>query len=232
MSKLKIAVLVFPGSNCDQDMYHAWKDVMGFDTTYVFHAESSLEQFDAVAIPGGFSYGDYLRCGAIARFSPIMQAVKSFASLGKPVMGVCNGFQILLEAGLLDGALMRNEGLSFICKPTPLRVSNNVSMFTSAYNENQIINIPIAHGEGNYYCDEETYSRLKTNRQIVFEYAENPNGSVNNIAGITNKQGNVMGMMPHPERAVESLLGLIDGLPVFESIQQHLLKSLNLQSVS
>ena len=225
MSKLKIAVLVFPGSNCDQDMYHAWKDVMGFETHYVFHTESSLEQFDAVAVPGGFSYGDYLRCGAIARFSPIMQAVKDFAETGKPVIGVCNGFQILLEAGLLEGALMRNEGLSFICKPTPLRVVCNDTMFSSAYKTDQIINIPIAHGEGNYYCDEDTYHRLKTNRQIVFEYTQNPNGSVHDVAGITNKRGNVLGMMPHPERAIESLLGLIDGRPVFESIQQHLQKN-------
>lgn len=225
MSKLKIAVLVFPGSNCDQDMYHAWKDVMGHETHYVFHTESSLEHFDAVAVPGGFSYGDYLRCGAIARFSPIMQAVKDFAETGKPVMGVCNGFQILLEAGLLEGALMRNEGLSFICKPTPLRVVRNDSMFTAAYTAGQIINIPIAHGEGNYYCDEEMYKRLKTNRQIIFEYVHNPNGSVHEIAGITNQRGNVLGMMPHPERAVESLLGLIDGRPVFDSIQQHLQKN-------
>lgn len=232
MSKLKIAVLVFPGSNCDQDMYHAWKDVMGFDTHYVFHTESSLEQFDAVAVPGGFSYGDYLRCGAIARFSPIMQAVKDFAETGKPIMGVCNGFQILLEAGLLEGALIRNEGLSFICKPTPLRVVRNDNMFTSAYSAGQIINIPIAHGEGNYYCDEEMYRTLKTNRQIIFEYAQNPNGSVYDVAGITNKRGNVLGMMPHPERAVESLLGLIDGRPVFESIQQHLQKTIKQTRVS
>lgn len=232
MSKLKIAVLVFPGSNCDQDMYHAWKDVMGFDTQYVFHTESSLEQFDAVAVPGGFSYGDYLRCGAIARFSPIMQAVKLVADAGKPVIGVCNGFQILLEAGLLEGALMRNEGLSFICKPTLLRVVNTDCIFTSAYKTGQLINIPIAHGEGNYYCDEEMYQRLKCNSQIVFEYEQNPNGSSYNIAGITNKSGNVLGMMPHPERAVESLLELMDGRPVFESIQQHLQKTLNLSRVS
>ena len=226
MSRNKIAVLVFPGSNCDQDMYHAWKDVVGLETRYVFHTENSLEEFDAVAVPGGFSYGDYLRCGAIARFSPIMQALQLFAENGKPVIGVCNGFQILLEAGLLDGALIRNESLSFICKETPLRVVNTQTIFTSAYSTNQIVNIPIAHGEGNYFCEEETYQQLKANDQIVFEYTENPNGSVHHIAGITNKKGNVLGMMPHPERAVEKLLGNEDGLPFFESIVHHLQKNI------
>ena len=224
MSKPKIAVLVFPGSNCDQDMYHAWKDIAGADTEYVFHAENSLDRFDGVAVPGGFSYGDYLRCGAIARFSPVMKAVQDFAAAGKPVMGVCNGFQILLEAGLLDGALIRNEGLSFICKPVELKVCNNESIFTSAYSPSQRVHIPIAHGEGNYYCDESSYLSLKENRQIVFEYVNNPNGSVHHIAGITNKKGNVLGMMPHPERAVEMLLGGADGLPLFHSILHHLSK--------
>ena len=222
MKTPKVAVLVFPGSNCDQDMYHAWKDMAGADTRYVFHSETSLDAFDVVAVPGGFSYGDYLRCGAIARFSPIMQALQQFAETGKPVLGVCNGFQILLEAGLLEGALMRNENLSFICKDIHLQVTNHQSIFTSHYQQGQKIVIPIAHGEGNYYCSEETYLQLKENHQILFEYTENPNGSAHHIAGITNKRGNVLGMMPHPERAVESLLGNTDGFPVFQSILQHL----------
>lgn len=215
---MKVAVLVFPGSNCDQDMLGAWQLMPEVDCQYVFHSESSLEGFDVVAVPGGFSYGDYLRCGAIARFSPVMKALQRFAEDGKPVIGVCNGFQILLEAGLLEGALLRNEGLSFICRPEKLRVVNKHSMFTSAYVENQILEIPIAHGEGNYYCDAETYARLKSNGQILFEYEHNPNGSFMNIAGICNSKGNVLGMMPHPERVVESLLGGTDGLPLFHSI--------------
>jgi len=218
---IKVAVPVFPGSNCDQDMLGAWQLFPEVEVQYVFHTESSLEGFDVVAIPGGFTYGDYLRCGAIARFSPLMQAVKQFAESGKPVFGVCNGFQILVEAGLLEGALLRNEKLSFVCRNEKLRVVNNQNMFTSAYESGQEISIPIAHGEGNYYCDAETYQRLKSNGQILFEYEQNPNGSAYHIAGICNQRGNVMGMMPHPERAVESLLGSTDGLPLFHSILQH-----------
>jgi phosphoribosylformylglycinamidine synthase len=218
---IRVAVPVFPGSNCDQDMLGAWQLFSEVEVQYVFHTESSLEGFDVVAIPGGFTYGDYLRCGAIARFSPLMQAVKQFADSGKPVFGVCNGFQILVEAGLLEGALLRNEKLSFVCRNEKLLVVNNQNMFTSAYESGQEISIPIAHGEGNYYCDAETYQRLKSNGQILFEYEQNPNGSAYHIAGICNQRGNVMGMMPHPERAVESLLGSTDGLPLFHSILQH-----------
>lgn len=215
---MKFAVIVFPGSNCDMDMLWAVKEVMGAEAEYVRHDAESLEGFDGVLLPGGFSYGDYLRCGAIARFSTIMQEVIRFAEEGKPVFGTCNGFQVLTEAGLLPGALRRNESLHFICKTTPLKVVNNQTKFTSEYEENDIIQIPVAHGEGNYYCDEETLKKLEANKQIVFKYEENINGSLANIAGICNEQGNVLGMMPHPERAMESLLGLEDGKKFFASI--------------
>ena len=205
---MKFAVIVFPGSNCDLDMYWAMKEIMGADCEYVRYDADSLEGFDGVLLPGGFSYGDYLRCGAIARFANIMSEVIRFAEEGKPVFGTCNGFQILTEAGLLPGALRRNESLKFISKITPLRVVNNQTKFTSEYQADEVIQIPVAHGEGNYYCDDETLAELKANNQIVFTYeGENINGSIENIAGITNKAGNVLGMMPHPERAMEKLLG-------------------------
>ena len=215
---MKFAVIVFPGSNCDLDMYHAVKDVLGEEAEYVFHTETSLEGFDGVLLPGGFSYGDYLRCGSIAQFSPIMAEVKRFAEEGRPVLGVCNGFQVLVEAGLLPGVLMRNRDLKFMCKTVDLVVENNETMFTSEYAAQETIRVPIAHGEGNYYCDDATLAELKANGQIAFTYKENPNGSVENIAGITNKAGNVLGMMPHPERAVEALLGGEDGKRLFTSI--------------
>ena len=216
---MKFAVIVFPGSNCDVDMYHAIKDALGEEVEYVWHSADNLEQYDGILLPGGFSYGDSLRCGAIARFSNVMSEVVKAAEAGKPVLGVCNGFQILVEAGLLPGALHRNNGLKFICRDVQLKVENNESMFTTGYEKDEIITVPIAHGEGNYYCDEETLAELKANNQIIFTYAgENPNGSLENIAGITNKQGNVLGMMPHPERAVEALLGNTDGLKIFQSI--------------
>lgn len=216
---MKFAVIVFPGSNCDVDMYHAIKDVLGEDVDYVWHSADNLDQYDGILLPGGFSYGDYLRCGAIARFSNVMSEVVKAAEAGKPVLGVCNGFQILVEAGLLPGALHRNNGLKFICRDVQLKVENNESMFTTGYRTNEIITVPIAHGEGNYYCDEATLAELKKNNQIAFTYAgENPNGSLENIAGITNKKGNVLGMMPHPERAVEELIGSKDGLKIFQSI--------------
>ncbi|CZR02093.1 phosphoribosylformylglycinamidine synthase subunit purq [Trichococcus palustris] len=224
---MKFAVIVFPGSNCDLDMYAAVKDILGVDAEYVQHYETSLEGFDAVLLPGGFSYGDYLRTGAIARFSNIMDEVIRFAEAGKPVFGTCNGFQILTEAGLLPGALRRNDSLKFISKQQDLRVENTNTQFTSAYEEGEIITIPIAHGEGNYYCDAETLQELKDNDQIVFTYANgNPNGSIENIAGIINKQGNVLGMMPHPERAVEELLGSADGLRLFQSMYENYKKEL------
>lgn len=216
---MKFAVIVFPGSNCDVDMFHAIKDELGEQVEYVWHDAESLEEFDGILLPGGFSYGDYLRTGAIARFSNVMKEVVKAAEAGKPVLGVCNGFQILLEAGLLPGAMKRNESLSFICKQSELKVENNQTMFTSEYDKGQTITIPIAHGEGNYYCDQETLAKLKANNQIVFTYyRENPNGSLENIAGIVSEKGNVLGMMPHPERAVDDLLGSSNGLKMFQSI--------------
>jgi phosphoribosylformylglycinamidine synthase I len=218
---VKFAVIVFPGSNCDVDMYHAIKDELGEQVEYVWHDTQSLDEFDAILLPGGFSYGDYLRTGAIARFSNVMKEVVKAAEAGKPILGVCNGFQILLEAGLLPGAMRRNESLSFICKQVQLKVENNQTMFTGEFLQGQIITIPVAHGEGNYYCDEETLEKLKANRQIVFTYEQNPNGSLADIAGIVNEKGNVLGMMPHPERAVDELLGGADGIKMFQSIVKH-----------
>jgi phosphoribosylformylglycinamidine synthase len=199
-------------------MYHAIKDELGEQVEYVWHDAESLAEFDGILLPGGFSYGDYLRSGAIARFSNVMKEVVKAAEAGKPVLGVCNGFQILLEAGLLPGAMRRNESLAFLCKPVELKVENNRTMFTADYKEGETITIPIAHGDGNYYCDEETLAKLKQNNQIVFTYKENPNGSLADIAGIVNEKGNVLGMMPHPERAVDELLGGADGLKLFQSI--------------
>jgi phosphoribosylformylglycinamidine synthase I len=215
---VRFAVIVFPGSNCDVDMFHAIKDELGEEVEYVWHDTESLDEFDGILLPGGFSYGDYLRTGAIARFSNVMKAVVKAAEEGKPVLGVCNGFQILLEAGLLPGAMRRNASLSFICKPVQLTVTNHQTMFTGEYKEGEIITIPIAHGEGNYYCDEKTLVQLKANNQIVFTYQQNPNGSLEDIAGIINEKGNVLGMMPHPERAACELLGSADGLKLFQSI--------------
>ena len=214
---MKFAVIVFPGSNCDADMLWAIRDIVGVEAEYVRYDETSLQGYDGVLLPGGFSYGDYLRCGAIARFSAIMKEVVRFAEEGKPVFGTCNGFQILTEAGLLPGVLRKNESLRFICKTVPLKV-NNQTAFTSEYETDEIIQLPVAHGEGNYFCDDQTLQELKANNQIVFTYAENINGSVANIAGITNKAGNVLGMMPHPERAMEALLGSEDGKRFFASM--------------
>ena len=219
---MKFAVIVFPGSNCDVDMYHAIADELGEEVEYVWHDAENLDRFDANVRPGGTSYGDYLRSGAIARLSTVMKAVKQAADEGKPVLGVCNGFQILLEAGLLPGAMRRNNSLKFICRPVSLRVENNETMFTSAYEQGEVITIPNAHAEGNYYSDEQTLRRLIENRQIVFRYhGENPNGSLEDIAGIMNEKGNVLGMMPHPERAVDALLGSADGLKLFQSIVKY-----------
>lgn len=216
---MKFAVVVFPGSNCDMDLLWAVKEVMGQEAEYVRHDAKSLAGYDGVLIPGGFSYGDYLRCGAIARFSPIISEVIRLAEEGKPVFGTCNGFQILVEAGLLPGVLLRNDSLHFTCKTVAIRVENADTAFTSSYYEGECLQLPIAHGEGNYYCDSETLNDLKANRQIVFTYAdENPNGSIEKIAGIVNKKGNVLGMMPHPERAMEELLGSEDGRRLFQSL--------------
>jgi phosphoribosylformylglycinamidine synthase I len=215
---MKFAVLVFPGSNCDVDMYHAVKDGLGEEVDYVWHHEADLAAYDGILLPGGFSYGDYLRPGAIARFAPVMNEVKKADDAGKLILGVCNGFQILLEAGLLPGAMRRNQSLKFHCFQTPLEVVNNQTPFTKEYQQGELISIPIAHGDGNYYCDEETLKELEANNQIAFRYKQNPNGSIIDIAGITNKAGNVLGMMPHPERAVEELLGSSDGKRLFTSI--------------
>ena len=224
---MKFGIVTFPGSNCDYDAYHAVVDALGEEGVYLWHKSHDLEGSDVVILPGGFSYGDYLRAGAIARFSPIMQEVAAHARRGGPVLAVCNGFQIACEAGLLPGALLRNESLCFVCKPVRLRVENTDTLFTHRYAEGQILRIPIAHGEGRFTADAETLDRLEGEGAVVFRYVDadggataeaNPNGSMRNIAGIVNAQGNVLGMMPHPERAVDSLLGSNDGLPLFESI--------------
>lgn len=216
---MKFAVIVFPGSNCDLDMYHAIKDELGEEVEYVWHDAKDLSEFDGILLPGGFSYGDYLRCGAMANQSNVMSEVVKAAGAGKPILGICNGFQVLTEAGLLPGALLRNKNLKFMCRTVELKVVNNATQFTTGYEKDEIIQIPIAHGEGNYYCDDETLTRLKENNQIIFKYAsEGPNGSIEDIAGIVNEKGNVLGMMPHPERAVHDLIGGSDGLALFKSI--------------
>ena len=215
---MKFAVLVFPGSNCDIDCYKAVEHTLGETVDYVWHTATDLSAYDCIIVPGGFSYGDYLRCGAISRFAPVMAEVAKAAEEGKYILGICNGFQILTEAGLLPGTLRRNMSLKFRCHDTVLRVENNDNPFTSQYAAGEVITIPIAHGEGNYYCDDATLAKLQQNGQIIFSYVSNPNGSVLDIAGISNERGNVVGMMPHPERAVNSLLGSEDGKKMFTSI--------------
>lgn len=215
---MRFAVISFPGSNCDLDMYYAIKNILGEPVDMVPSRQQDLSKYDGVMIPGGFSYGDYLRSGAIARFAPAMKDVQKMAKAGKPVLGVCNGFQILTEAGLLPGTLQENIHTKFISAWESIKVANNHTMFTNQYQPGQILRIPIAHNEGNYYCEDATLKRLKEHHQIVFTYQNNPNGSRADIAGITNRQGNVLGMMPHPERAVEKILGSVDGLNVFKSI--------------
>jgi len=220
MSKAKVGIVVFPGSNCDHDAYYVFKDVIGADTKFLWHKDGSIEDRNVVILPGGFSYGDYLRCGAISRFSGIMQDVIRFANKGGIVIGICNGFQILCESGLLPGALLRNQNLKFLCKTVSLKVENNKSIFTYKYDIKEDVEFPIAHGEGNYFCSEETRSELIGNNQILFTYNENPNGSINDIAGIQNLQRNVMGMMPHPERASDSRVGKTDGLRLLQGIAE------------
>jgi len=228
---MKFGVLVFPGSNCDHDAYHVVAAVARQAVTFLWHESRDLQGCDAIIIPGGFAYGDYLRTGAIARFSPIMESVHSFAGGGGPVLGICNGFQILCESGLLPGALMRNAGLRYICKQVYLRVENAGTPFTGACRQGEVLKIPIGHMEGNYYCDAQTLAELRRDRRIVFRYATsqgevtpeaNPNGSVDNIAGILNEGGNVLGMMPHPDRASEALLGSADGFKIFQSLVEAL----------
>ncbi len=223
---MKFAVVVFPGSNCDHDAYHAVRHVLGQEAAFVWHKETGLGGADAVILPGGFSHGDYLRTGAIARFSPVMDAVRQFADRGGPVLGICNGFQILTEAGLLPGAMLRNAGLKFRCEHVHVRVEQTDTPFTLACDPGRVLKLPIAHGEGNYFADPDTIRDLEQNRQVVFRYTTedglvtadaNPNGSINNIAGICNRTRNVVGLMPHPERACESPLGSADGLVLLES---------------
>ena len=214
---MKFAVLVFPGSNCDSDMYNA-AIKSGVDAAYVDYRETSLEGFDGVLIPGGFSFGDYLRSGAMASVAPIINEVKRLAKEGKPVLGVCNGFQILTEIGLLPGALLHNDSHLFISRNETLKIVNNQTLFTHLYEDNQEVIYPVAHGEGHYYCTEEIFNELEQNNQIILKYTDNPNGSYEDIAGIVNKEGNVCGMMPHPERALETLLGTDSGVKLFESM--------------
>ena len=215
---MKCAVIVFPGSNCDYDAYYVIKHHLNIDVNFVWHKDSNLTQYDLIIIPGGFSYGDYLRAGAIARFSNIMDAIKLEAKKGKAVIGICNGFQILVESGLLPGALITNNSTNFISKSIKLKVVNNDSLFTNNFNNNQIIEMPIAHKQGNYFANNDLLNQLEDNNQIAFKYLDNPNGSKFDIAGIFNDKKNILGMMPHPERASEKLLGSDEGLDIFKSI--------------
>ena len=228
---MKFAVIVFPGSNCDHDAYHAATDVLGQSAELIWHKDTDLKGADVVILPGGFAHGDYLRTGAMARFSPIMREVQAFAARGGPVLGICNGFQVLLEAGLLPGAMLRNRDLKFHCEHVYIRVEQTDTPFTFACRRGQVLRIPIAHGEGNYFADPDVMARLDANRQIVFRYTDvhgqmidsaNPNGSMAAIAGLCNETRNVVGLMPHPERACEPMLGSADGLMVFESVVQSL----------
>ncbi|MBO8151602.1 MAG: phosphoribosylformylglycinamidine synthase I [Candidatus Marinimicrobia bacterium] len=224
---MRVGVVIFPGSNCDYDTYYVFKDVLKVDVSFIWHTDSDLRGYDAVILPGGFSYGDYLRAGAIARFSPVMREIVRFAKRGNPVMGICNGFQILLEAELLPGALIPNNGMRFRCEDVYIRVVNNDSIFTRGLDKGRVLKMPIAHYSGNYYADEGTIKSLEDNEQIVFQYCDsagevlpeaNPNGSILNIAGIVNREGNILGMMPHPERASEKVLGSEDGVEIFKSL--------------
>jgi phosphoribosylformylglycinamidine synthase len=215
---MKFGVIVFPGSNCDHDAFYAVTTNLGQRAEYIWHDSPSLGDVDAVILPGGFAYGDYLRCGAIARFSPVMGAVGKFAAAGGLVMGFCNGFQILVEAGLLPGALIRNRGLKFVCREVRLRTETVHSPFTNAAQEGQILRLPIAHGEGCYFADGRTLDELDAEGRVLFRYMDNPNGSLGDIAGILNRERNVMGMMPHPERASDPLMGSTDGLTIFQSV--------------
>jgi len=232
MKSPKFGIVVFPGSNCDHDTYYVLRKVLNLNAVFLWHKQTSLENCDVIILPGGFSYGDYLRTGSIARFSPIMNEVINFANKGGYVLGICNGFQILLEAGLLPGVMIRNESLNFVCKDVHLKIENKESVFTKEINDKKSLKIPIAHGEGNYFADENTLNELEDNNQIVFKYCAkngsiiketNPNGSVMNIAGIVNKRGNVLGMMPHPERSSDPVLGKTDGSLIFKALVNNIL---------
>ncbi|MBS4033811.1 MAG: phosphoribosylformylglycinamidine synthase subunit PurQ [Ignavibacterium sp.] len=227
----RFGVVVFPGSNCDHDAYYSVTKVLGYDAAFLWHKDTDLKHSDVIILPGGFSYGDYLRSGAIARFSPIMNSVINFAEKGGIVIGICNGFQILLEAELLPGVMFRNKSLQFVCKDVYLSTENKQTVFTNLINGQKSLKIPVAHGEGNYFCDADTLKMLQDNNQIVFKYSSpegivakdyNPNGSTKNIAGIINKEGNVLGMMPHPERVCNPILNNTDGQVIFKSIVNHL----------
>ena len=227
VKKPKFGVVVFPGSNCDHDTYYVLRKILDLDVLFLWHKQATLEDCDIIILPGGFSYGDYLRTGAIARFSPIMNEVIRFANKGGYVFGICNGFQVLLEAGLLPGVMIKNESLNFVCKDIYLKIENRETVYTKGINGKNSLKIPVAHGEGNYFTDENTLKELEDNNQIVFKYCtsdgsitneSNPNGSIMNIAGIINKNGNVMGMMPHPERSSDSVLGKTDGSLIFKSL--------------
>jgi len=224
---VKVGVIVFPGSNCDHDAYHVLKSVVQQEVVFLWHQDRDLQDVEAIIVPGGFSYGDYLRCGAIAKFSPIMDSLRAHAAAGGPVLGICNGFQILQEAGLLPGALLRNANLKFLCQDVYLRVEQTNTPFTLDLNKNKILRIPIAHNDGNFFLPEKQLENLEENGQVIFRYVDsnggdsvtgNPNGSVNSIAGIVNSQRNVIGMMPHPERASEGILGSNDGLSIIQSM--------------
>ncbi len=224
---MKFGIVTFPGSNCDYDAYHAVVDSLGETAVYLWHKDHDLQESDVIILPGGFSYGDYLRAGAIARFSPIMREVTAFARRGGPVLGICNGFQIACEAGLLPGALMRNAGLKFVSEPVHVRVENNDTLFTNQLAGGDVLRIPIAHGEGRFVADEDTLAEIEGDGRVVFRYVNasgqrdagaNPNGSIHDIAGIVSESGNVLGMMPHPERAADPLLGSDDGLAIFQSV--------------
>jgi phosphoribosylformylglycinamidine synthase subunit PurQ / glutaminase len=231
MKKPKFGVVVFPGSNCDYDAYYSLKKVLGYDVSFLWHKDTDLQNSDAIILPGGFSYGDYLRTGAIARFSPIMEKVVAFAENGGVVIGICNGFQILLEAGLLPGVMLKNKSLKFVCKDVYLKVESDKSIFTNTLENKNVLRIPVAHGDGNYFADEATLNSLTENDQIIFKYSDengveheeaNPNGSLLNIAGIVNTKRNVLGMMPHPERCCSGILGNTDGALIFNSVAKSL----------
>ena len=217
---MKFGVIVFPGSNCDHDAFYAVSSRLGQKAEFIWHQSASLGDVDAVILPGGFAYGDYLRCGALAKFSPVMQAVRRFAADGGLVLGICNGFQILVEAGLLPGALIRNTGLKFVCRDVHLRTETTNSPFTSSAHRGEILRLPIAHGEGCYYASDRTLDELEAEGRVAFRYLDNPNGSLRDIAGILSRERNVLGLMPHPERASDDLLGSSDGLTIFNSMMR------------
>ena len=220
---MRFGVVVFPGSNCDHDAWYAFSRNLGHSAEYIWHNSASLPPLDAVILPGGFSYGDYLRCGAIAKFSPVMQAIQQFAATGGLVLGICNGFQVLVESGMLPGALLRNRSLKFVCSPVGVRVESVHTPFTASAKKGQVLSLPVAHGDGCYFAEPATIAQLQRDDRVIFRYADNPNGSLDDIAGICNEGRNVLGMMPHPERAADALLGCTDGRVILQSMIDSLL---------